>query len=174
LVAWNFYVPKLFVTILGLGLGFEGKCLKPFINLGVLIYSFIVFGAPQNPEVGHMHLTNRSKYPLLLSFFVMDVLLRCKGPPLSQQHTLLQHFVMQKNRIKRKLLEFLSNSMISGSHQEGPINPHSYLKSLHCRHGPQVCDQQTWVYCSHYFFAALALVLISSYLGQVLSYNPFL
>ncbi|KAH9533538.1 hypothetical protein CY35_18G057700 [Sphagnum magellanicum] len=66
--------------------------------------------------------------------------------------------------------------MISGSHQEGPIKPHSYLSSLDCIHGAQVCDQQqTWVYCSHYFFAALALalVVISSCLGQVLSTTHF-
>jgi hypothetical protein len=160
-----------------------------FCNETLLNQQCAYFTSPSKSWSWTHAFTHGSKCPWLFIFLVMDVLLRCKGPPLSQtnlypstlvflvccivdKNTFLEHFFMQKKR-KRKLLEFLSNSWYQAHIKRDPSNHVLIYPSLDCRHGAQVCDQQTWVYCSHYFFAALALVLISSCLGQVLSTTHF-
>lgn len=97
----------------------------------------------QNPEVEHRPWQTEENVPYFLFCFVMDVLLRCKGPPLSQTNlypSTLRFFrvlycwqqhssgTVFHAKIKIKEASWVPlQFMISGSHQEGPIKPLSYL-----------------------------------------------
>ncbi len=96
---------------------------------------------------------------------------------MNNNNTLLEQFFMQKEQEKGS---FLSSSppvhdirltSRGGAHQTQIL----IYPSRDCRHGAQVCDEQTLVYIVLItsLQLALALVLISSCWGQVLSTTHF-